>query len=374
MPSTSKAKRKKQRHLRGDKSSNGQASSPTPLGRVDDDGVGDACPNWTRFPHGPHEPWRLSKLLPGHSHPLHWCVDAWLKEARRDSAVPASDGDMLLAAGTNGEPRNGTPRRGSESVASLLRFFESARPDTVSGLRWIAIAHDLHDSHHELKPLIWERLWNELLRVVAESRLGNQFHDVLAAQLHTVELPLTLAHVFPHAAQGSDLGRIGRMQFEESLENLVADHGSSEQIPFGELLPVLACWTRSAALVRRDSEGGLNKLARVRFADYLRAVLGFARRDGKLPLEPALSAAAVKARKDMFRHAIRLAKSKRAAKALPLGHRARARVLEKGSPSPVFVSDAARYAVLRGHATSPMQLVCDYSRAEMRLELTGSRT
>lgn len=335
------------------------------------------CTQWTLFGQQRSKPPKLSRLLNGTGQPLLWAVRPLLREAPRDDCdalVAVITGDLAL---DEPDPASTMPTRECTIQDAMTKLCHSARPDALSGIRGLALAHRLRSLHRRLDPLLWERVWSELVRLAAESRLGNPFHDTLAAQLHTVELPLTLGHVFANAQVADQLRETGRDQLEQSLTLLVNEHGMAEQIPLNELLPLLACWTRSLSLAAEMSKHAISKPVRRRFRSYLLQLLRFLQADHRMPTEQPLEEADRRDRKSLLRQAARLVGYSSLKQA-----RSRARKVTyhgapagpaRGTPT-LFVSDVARYALLRSSPAGDVTLACDYSSHPMVWELSGRKS
>jgi len=130
---------------------------------------------------------------------------------------------------------------------------------------------------------LWWRLF-ELVLHFAEDAATTTDDDLLSRQWLGVELPLSLAYLFPEISPARALAQHGDRALADGIASLVTVGGMPSAENLSAALPLLATWTRSRAVAQRLKKSCWNNDAETRYGAFARQVLRLLRRDGTLAL------------------------------------------------------------------------------------------
>ena len=183
-------------------------------------------------------------------------------------------------------------RRGlADAVAAWLDAARDGDTDVNFGLGCLAAIHVLHELGQHLDP---EQGWALLDFLVASAEeaapwaidVDGPAGGALAQQLIAGELPITLAYFLPEMAPLAALASAGREQLSEGLAELPGVDGHIRAGHLEVLLPLVACWTRSRAMMGEYTGGPWTRNAQRRFHAVVRQALRWTAADGSLLLSP----------------------------------------------------------------------------------------
>lgn len=256
----------------------------------------------------------LVKLLKTKRSPLEWALprSGVAQDAQGNAAVLVE----LLAANDR------TARKRLAGGASwneiAQRWLGESAADSASLARAIeslAWCHALVWLAEELSPEVWCALFERLISSATDSAAIALHSEPLLHQLYAGELPLTLAYYFPQVKNTRAMRKSARKALARGPADLLNGEGLPTWADLGIARPLLACWTRCAAIGRRLVETGGKKshdcwddVAADQYRWFVLASLRLLRRDGSqmlLPRETSESVAAWDA--DLFDAALGLA-------------------------------------------------------------------
>ncbi|MBX3426976.1 MAG: hypothetical protein KF688_14965 [Pirellulales bacterium] len=172
---------------------------------------------------------------------------------------PAATQELIALAGLNvgpagkGSLKPKTQRRLADALATWLDWSgeAAARGDLGFAVASLAAAHLLPLAAAATPPAQWWSCLDALARQAAsagdEPLATTAAASMLAQQLLAIELPVTLAYLFPEIAVATDLRRRAADRLAEATEELLNGEGLPHAATIGGLLPLVACWTRLAA-------------------------------------------------------------------------------------------------------------------------------
>jgi hypothetical protein len=184
----------------------------------------------------------------------------------------------------------------NDEAASVARAIESLA--WCHALAWLA---------DELSPEVWCSLFERLVSTATDSAALTLHSEPLLHQLYAGELPLTLAYYFPHFKNTRAMRKASRKALSRGPADLLNGEGLPTWADLGIARPLLACWTRCAALGRAMKRSCWDAAAQGQYRWFVLASLRLARRDGSQMLLPATANQSVGAwDADLFAAAIRL--------------------------------------------------------------------
>ena len=123
--------------------------------------------------------------------------------------------------------------------------------------------------------------WCEVIEFLQQSiKRALDTGDSLASQLMTVELPLTLAYLFPELPACRRLGPPAIRELSRAICTTVDGNGLPEAKHLSDMRLLLACWTRCGYLLKTFPKASLSQQARLSFEWSLRQCLALSRDDG----------------------------------------------------------------------------------------------
>jgi hypothetical protein len=298
-----------------------------------------------------------------------------------------------LAAWTPGRKN----AHGEAPAESLDRWLaagpsDAAAPEAV--LESLAWAHGLALCAASLEPAAWLAGLEKLVHT-AEEAAPSHAKNLLAAALFSAELPATLAYWFPEFAVCAELAGPGREAAIQCLEEATDAEGVIHASYLPWLRPLLASWSRLAAMDEVQRRAERSKAAAPRFADqprFAKAIgqaLRLTRPDGSQALSLSATTTQSTATTSLFAAALKFADQparRIAALALPkaleskpaAGAKTKSAAKAKGpartAPSPAFNSELSQLAVLRpGWKTADPRLTVAYDKQQIRAELACGR-
>lgn len=215
-------------------------------------------------------------------------------------------------------------------LAQWLTEWRDAAPQAAHALESIAWCHALPWLADELSPDVWCGLFEHLVSVAVDAAAISITADPLSHQLYAGELPLTLAYLFPQIKNTRAMAKAARRVLSRGPVDLLNGEGLPTWADLAIARPLLACWTRCAAIGRemQRGRGCWDAKAAGQFRWFVLASLRLARRDGSQMLVDGGSRIAA-ADHEMFAAALALCRSERAERVaeivLPKGKSAQSR-------------------------------------------------
>ena len=247
-------------------------------------------------------PLAIVALLPGKCWPPAWSTPT----PAGHSAEPA-----LLTAIERSSSNRRMP--GTDMEALLRQWLDSAAPAigqspspadmNLRALQAIAWCHALPKLANAISSTSWWDLFEELLRLAGNTPPTVLKRDPLMHQLLAGELRLTLAYLLPEMPSCRKLSAPARRALSAGLTSLLHGEGVLPAQYLDLLGPLLACWTRAAALGQQIDGGCFTEAARQQYDRFVRNALRLRRADGM----PAFShASATRSMDELFAAALRL--------------------------------------------------------------------
>jgi hypothetical protein len=128
----------------------------------------------------------------------------------------------------------------------------------------------------------WTGLLDELRRLASDAAALQPIDNPLAHQLLAVELPLTLAYLFPELPDCQALVPQARKLWSWAAEEATDGEGLLPARHLHTTKALLACWTRAVKLMGAMRDGQLEEDVQVQFEWLLRQTLRLSRDDGSL--------------------------------------------------------------------------------------------
>lgn len=251
----------------------------------------------------------LAKLLRGTPSPLAWALPATAVDRKTAMLVELASGNdratrKRLTAGAGWD----------EIVAKWLAERRDAPADATGAVEALAWCHALPWLADEIAADVWCGLFEHLVSVAVDAPAISLTTDPLAHQLYAGELPLALAYLFPEIKNTRAMRKSARRALSRGPVDLLNGEGLPTWVDLAIARPLLACWTRCAAIGRqqqRDSKRGggcWNAKAADQYRWFVLASLRLARRDGSQMLTDAVNDAAGRnANRELLAAALRFA-------------------------------------------------------------------
>lgn len=273
------------------------------------------------------------------------------------------------------------PQSASVLIAELTLWratIADAAPSWQLGISALAWSHALPILAQLTSPETWNGMLEDLIKLANDAAALQPIEHPLAHQLLAVELPLTLAYLFPELPACTSLVSQARKLWSWAAEEATDGEGllPARHVPQSKAL--LACWTRCQSLVRAVSGEKLEEDVQVQFEWLLRQTLRLAREDGSITFGPrgkqadfaALVKAALASTDDAEDHLMAKA-ALEGAKDKPTPKKPKKDAKPKQSlPEPFLHSEWSNAALLRGswELGSPRWAVA-YDQQKVRCEL-----
>ncbi len=312
----------------------------------------------------------VSRLFKGPTSALVWSLPAELDSADRD--------DLNEIVRLADKPRAKSERLAEELPAWLSEAVDAPR-QVSHALECLAWCQSLPALAKTLPAALWWELLGQLLALAEEAREASSLPPVVW-QLLGAELPLTLAYLFPEIDNCRRLAEPAIRTLTAGVDSLL----TTDALPRAESLhlvrPLLACWTRSAAMAQTLPGEIWNEALAGRFETIVHHALRLTRRDGSQVLgagtdEPGL---AESAQRDiaMLRAAARVAGNRRTERIAELVLKGKPLDSAKAKKLPAAAahSESARLAILKnGWRKGEPSLALTYSPHRLTAELSIGR-
>ncbi len=263
-------------------------SAPQPVVeayRQGDDAV--AWSLWLKHLGSRSTPKPIAQLLPGRSSPLGWAIAddvdaaAVTRLCERLESLDRRPRVRQNGQGQNGQGQNGRVQNGfDELLRPWLAEADGAKPNGEHALQCLIWGWALPQLAVHLDSGLWWELLETLIKISNESAALRLDCDVLAHQLFAGELPLTLAYLFPEIKPCAVLYGGARRALSRGPLDLLNGEGLPSGTDLPLLRPLLACWTRSAAIGKRLDKGCWNKAALCQYQWLVSGAIALTRRDG----------------------------------------------------------------------------------------------
>jgi len=319
---------------------------------------------WYEYLQERKEPAPLAKLLSSKTWPLAWAVPEELLESGTI--------DWIMQFAPAGKKPKPFPPAVLDSLEPWLAEAKETPASSAYALEALAVAHALPRLAAQLAPKLWWELLEHLVQTAIEAEVQVDAKP-LTGQLLSGELPLTLAYLFPELRPCRELAIAAKKNLSAGLVELLDGEGLPHGRHYHLLRPLLAVWTRAAALGAKVFKGGCFTRDGVTQYEWLvRNAIRFTRHDGSLLLARS---AADAWEPDLFRVAVALGGNEEdagsAIVSLPGASPKEAkRITATQLPETSTNSEWAGLAVLRPDwSRSGPRLAVDYSTPQMLLEL-----
>jgi hypothetical protein len=321
--------------------------------------------------------------------------------------LESTAGALVWGAAGLGDRADGTLRLARE-LAALERLANTSPAPLSKTLaasldRWLAESGNLADAADALESLAWahglafladrvERdAWQAALqKLVAQAEAADKSRhaSLLVRQLAAGELPRTLGYWFPALEACQRLSAAGSAAALAALETGLDAEGVIHGKYLSSLRPLLASWTRMAAMEESSPKSERVVSAQSRFQRLVGQALRLSRDDGAQVFSPLDAAREPReSTAELFRAALRFAgepQGRLAALAMPAAalkakRPAKARVRKATSktsqlPPAAFNSELSQLAVLRtGWASWEERLAVAYHEQQLAAELICGR-
>ncbi|WP_147274158.1 hypothetical protein [Bremerella cremea] len=155
-------------------------------------------------------------------------------------------------------------------------------------LELLACAHALPTLAPVLSADLWWQLLDKLMSHAIDAASTN-FSKKIFEQGLAGELPLTLAYLFPELQACLDLGSPAVEVLDEGMQSLTDGEGLLKVDQLLHLRALLACWTRSQAMIQATDGWQLSADAYTQYQWMVRHLLRLTRADGTQTLSSGLS-------------------------------------------------------------------------------------
>lgn len=306
----------------------------------------------------------LSRLLRSRTNPLAWAMP---EEASCGTTPFVLAQLTRLLSGPDAAARSVEPL--------LLAWLRVADRPASAGyaLESLAWCHALPRLAAVVSPNAWWDLLERLLRTAGEASALNHRQSPLLHQLLAGELPLALASLLPEINACHKLLPGARRRLSHGLVDLLDGEGLLHARRWDVQRPLLACWTRAAALGSCLPKGCWSEAAQGQFEWLVLQSLRTTRADGSQVLSSGLAGERCD---ELFAAALRLAGDQTAGRVaalvLPPGKKTEPRT-RPDFPPPAEHSQWARAVVLRSQwIPSSPRLTVLFPDQTMRIELESA--
>jgi hypothetical protein len=177
------------------------------------------------------------------------------------------------------------PASSSTIVAELSAWtaaLPSAEPRWQLGIEALAWANVLPLLAQLLPQDTWLGLVDELAKLAGDAAQLNPPDNPLAHQLLAVELPLTLAYLFPVLPRCTALASQAKKLWSWGAEEATDGEGLLAGKHVAQSKALLACWTRLQALLAQDQARDIDEDVQAQFEWLLQQTLRLTREDGSI--------------------------------------------------------------------------------------------
>jgi hypothetical protein len=265
---------------------------------------------WRRYlAHSPAKPFR--KLLKAKRSPLAWALPAASlpNDANSGAAVLV---ELLTTNDRATRKRLAEGAAWNEIAQQWLTESNNEATSVARAIESLAWCHALVWLTDELSPEVWCSLFERLVSAATDSAALTLHSEPLLHQLYAGELPLTLAYYFPHFKNTRAMRKASRKALARGPADLLNGEGLPTWADLGIARPLLACWTRCAAIGRAMKRTCWDATAEEQHRWFVLASLRLTRRDGSQMLLPASANPSVGAwDAELFAAALRLVGSEK---------------------------------------------------------------
>lgn len=173
----------------------------------------------------------------------------------------------------------------AERLRPWLEEFPAGRPELPLAIESLAWAHALPRLASHLPAELWWELVEHLVQLARDAAALDVAEEPLLHPLLAGELPLALAYHLGVLKACASTTAARRALVQGPLD-LLNGEGLPHASDLEYLRPLVACWTRCAAMSRRMDESCFDEPATTQLRDVLLAALRLTRRDGTPTLLP----------------------------------------------------------------------------------------
>ncbi|MEM8681564.1 MAG: hypothetical protein AAGF97_19635, partial [Planctomycetota bacterium] len=246
----------------------------------------DAYEAWGQYLMSRKSPRPLVKVLKSDSPPLGWGLEG-LSTAEPTRALIA-DCWTLVGRGRSSRAEGSQLSRLAKKYAEAAEAWlaaEPSQPGVDEALTCLAWAEALPTLTGLLDAATWRQMYDRLVSVAEDAIAGGYQPETLASDLFAIELPLTLAYLFPEAKPLRRLGASATESLQDSLMERLDGACLPAAADIPQLRAWLATWTRSMHLATAG-DAKLAKKAMEQFDWLVRQCLRLMRSDHSQVLWP----------------------------------------------------------------------------------------
>ncbi len=215
------------------------------------------------------KPKPLSPLLAGKGSPLAWCAEEAGLSSQLDERLDVLD---RLARGKSISTK--------VLDEALGDFLADENETVVTSLECIAWCHALGSLAQRTPAETWWSILGKLLDACCDADQIDVSDSPLEHQLLAGELRLAMSYNFPEIKATRSLVTPARRALSEGPDALLDGEGLPHASLLSLMRPLLACWTRCAAMGQSLKHGCWNEPAEIQYAWLIRQAIRFTRRDG----------------------------------------------------------------------------------------------
>ncbi len=253
----------------------GRLNSATILTAIEStNGEGDqAFQLWAEYLADRARPERIERLFSKTSHPLTWCVtDTTLRDTEafaKFKRVGKKSKAKLKSKSSN----KAATKLQADSIKKWLERLESGESTAAFFLDAIFLCHQLPKLASDIGRESWNELYSHLIALSRECVVGGPAENPWTAQLAIVELPITLAYLFPELEECGKLGRDGAERLSSSITDLLDGQGFPTARDLSWMYPLAAAWTRSLTMIKEIRGLKVDSNAKLEYEWLLRNIL-----------------------------------------------------------------------------------------------------
>ncbi len=274
---TKPAKKRKKKRSANDRIKKGVIRRALATDKVDV----EAFESWAKYLARRASPESVADLCGGDQSPLLWCLNS--------ESLSRLDGVAIIQSSAKAKRRSKkAPRSKKNSAitdASLTDWLASLpeRPDDPPlAIQLLWLCHELPGIAQAIEPKLWNRALQELIES-ARIETSRPTTCPWTIQLIEIELPLTLAYLFPEVDACLELLQPAVHKLSVHARTLLDGEGLIHADHFLLVRELFASWTRCMQMTKALGGANLPRAVSTEFGDLMRHLLRIQRVDGNLP-------------------------------------------------------------------------------------------
>ncbi|MCG8583888.1 MAG: hypothetical protein MI757_04160 [Pirellulales bacterium] len=206
------------------------------------------------------------------SNPLRWSVADAVDQDKFDAILSAARVDSSTSKKRHEKHRVAT-------LESWLNEANAAAREQL-GLEALAWAYQMPALAQSLPASLWWQLLDRLTELASDATAIDVDQEPLAHQLLAGELPLVLSYLLPEVRKCRALSKSSKKALTLGLVESCDGQGLVHASNLPVFRPLVACWTRSAAIGKHVKGGAWKADAEIQYGWAIRQVLRLTRADG----------------------------------------------------------------------------------------------